>query len=259
MSLRILVVEGNSVQGSARIAEFGGTPFAQGYGVVMKGLGDDIECVSVFPTEDGVGALPDGVSFYDFDGAVWTGSSLNAYEDVPPVLNQLRFAEPLFASGTPVFGSCWGLQIMTRALGGRVRKNPKGREIGIAMDIELNDQGRAHAMFKDKAFVFNSFAVHLDEVDEPAPGSIILASNPKSAIQALTIESGGGRFWGVQYHPEFNARDMAAIYERLSADIVREGLFRDAESVTIAARYLQLGAQVYDRMELKNWLAMLRA
>ncbi|MBN4046457.1 type 1 glutamine amidotransferase [bacterium AH-315-P15] len=258
MNLRLLVVEGNTEHGSARIAECGGKPYAQGYSAVLKDLRDDIECTAVFPSEDGANSLPPGVTFDDFEGAVWTGSALNAYDDVPPVLNQLRFAENLFASGTPIFGSCWGLQIVTRALGGRVRKNPKGREIGIATDICLNAEGRAHPMFEDKAFCFDGFAVHTDEIEDPAPGSRILASNTMSAIQALSIES-GGRFWGVQYHPEFDAHDVAIIYKRLAPDIVREGLFTDLDAVTIAARNLQVGEQAFDRLELKNWLKTLGA
>ena len=43
-----------------------------------------------------------------------------------------------------MFGSCWGLQVITAAAGGSVRKNPKGREIGFGRGIRLTEAGRKH-------------------------------------------------------------------------------------------------------------------
>jgi GMP synthase (glutamine-hydrolysing) len=39
----------------------------------------------------------------------------------------------------------------------------------------------------------------------------------------------GGVFWGVQYHPEFSLGELAAILERRTDILVREGFCRTAE------------------------------
>ena len=86
--------------------------------------------------------LPQGVALDDFDGIVITGSPLSVYQRVVEVTRQIELAHLAFESEVPTYGSCWGMQLMTAALGGAVRRNPQGREIGIARNIALTVHGR---------------------------------------------------------------------------------------------------------------------
>jgi GMP synthase (glutamine-hydrolysing) len=253
----LLIVEGNTKDGIAEVRTRGGEAHSRNYAKVLENLGEDVTCAFAHPSEDGRGALPAGTDFSDFDGAVWTGSPLHVYKEEPPVLNQLAFAEALYASGTPIFGSCWGLQIMTRALGGRVAKNPRGREAGIARGLHLTKEGRAHPMYKGKAETFECFAVHLDDVEQPAPGAVVLAKNTMSPVQAASIEVGGGRFWGVQYHPEFSTQEMLRIFATIGDALVTEGTYESAAAVDAVRDEMKSGPAAYDRIELRNWLASL--
>jgi GMP synthase (glutamine-hydrolysing) len=54
----------------------------------------------------------------------------------------------------------------------------------------------------------------------------VLAANPVSGIQAAEIRHGGGVFWGVQYHPEFDLFELACILERMTGVLVAEGFLR---------------------------------
>ena len=56
-------------------------------------------------------------------------------------MRQVELARAVYKSGTPFFGSCWGLQVATVAAGGSVRQNPRGREVGIARDLTLTSAG----------------------------------------------------------------------------------------------------------------------
>lgn len=254
---RLLVVEGSTASAIAETVARGGMAHSRRYAVVLEKLGADVDCQFAHPSEDGARALPKGAAFTDFDGAVWTGSPLHVYDEGPAVLNQIAFAEKLYASCVPIFGSCWGLQIMTRALGGRIHTNPRGREAGIAQDLTLNDAGRTHPMYAGKAETFECFTVHLDEVAEIAPGTKVLASNPVSPVQAASIETGGGRFWGVQYHPEFNAADMLRIFGNIAETLVTEGTYQSPDAVAQVCDRFKSGPNNYDRLELKNWMARL--
>lgn len=176
--------------------------------------------------------LPQGLALADFDGVWISGSPLNVYRDSEPgVRVQLELARTIWEAGVPSFGSCWGLQLMTAALGGVVHLNPRGRELGIARNICLNEAGRAHALFRDKPTAFDAICSHEDEVDSlPACGRV-LASNRISRVQAAVMIDGGKSFWGVQYHPEFEFGLLAALFALQPERHIREGLARSRDDV----------------------------
>jgi GMP synthase (glutamine-hydrolysing) len=141
-------------------------------------------------------------------------------------------------TGTPVFGSCWGLQVIVAATGGSVRKNPKGREIGFGRGIRLTEAGRKHPMYVGKLDVFNAPTVHLDEVEALPEGATVLATNAMSSVQSVEIRTAGSVAWGVQYHPEYPLREIAAIVRRIGTRLIEEGFFKDADDIKTFAHDL---------------------
>ena len=67
---------------------------------------------------------------HDADGFVITGSSSSVTERAPWMLRGEELIRGIAAAGTPLFGICFGHQMVGQALGGLVAKNPSGREIG---------------------------------------------------------------------------------------------------------------------------------
>ena len=190
---------------------------------------------------DGEG-LPQGVQLGDFDGIWLSGSPLNVYRpEQPTVREQLDLARAVWQAGVPAFGSCWGLQLMTAALGGTVHLNPDGREIGVARRICPTEAGRHHVLYAGKQAAFDALCSHEDEVATLPPGAELLASNAVSRVQAMAIEQGGKSFWGVQYHPEFDFASVAAIIAIRAQRHLDEGLaLSPAEVDTIVADYRAL-------------------
>jgi GMP synthase (glutamine-hydrolysing) len=225
MTLHLLVVEGNirEVRESSRAAL--GKTASERYAEVLIELAPDARCDLCFPTDESA-SLPDTAGLQAYDGVAITGSALNLYDGGPAVTRQIELARAVFAAHTPFFGSCWGLQVATAAAGGDVLRNPLGREIGLARNIALNDAGRAHPMLKDRPAAFDAICTHIDIVTLPPQGATTLAGNALSAVQAAEIVWNGGRFWGVQYHPEYSFHDIVAIIERRAPVLTREGLFR---------------------------------
>lgn len=226
MSLRLLVVEGNTAADRARHAASRGATPSEAYAEVLRELAPDAVCDIAFPADPGAN-LPDAGGLEGYDGVALTGSSLNLYDMTPEIRSQIDLARQIFASGTPVFGSCWGLQVLTTAAGGVVRRNPKGREMGFARKIVPNEAGRAHPMLAGRPIAFDAPAVHQDEVETMAPGTTLLASNGMSEVQAVEIRIGEGLAWAVQYHPEFSLAEVAAIGGALGPRLVDEGFFED--------------------------------
>jgi GMP synthase (glutamine-hydrolysing) len=86
-------------------------------------------------------------------------------------------------------------------------------------------------MYAGKVDVFNAPTVHLDEVETVAPGTTILATNAWSAVQSAEIRTNGSVAWGVQYHPEYPLREVAAIVRRIGTRLIEEGFFHGVEDV----------------------------
>ncbi|RMF06102.1 MAG: type 1 glutamine amidotransferase [Alphaproteobacteria bacterium] len=272
MGARVLILDGNTDEGTAKIVSLGAQPYGEGYTAALRFFEPDLEVFVLRPAN--AESLPAGTALTDFDGIAWTGSPLSAYEARPEVARQIEMARAVHAAGVPCFGSCWGQQIMCQALGGEVRANPKGLEIGIARGITLTDAGMAHPMFARKSSPFDALCIHRDEVVTLPQGGRVLAHNAMSGIQAMELAGAQGNLWAVQYHPEFDFHLMAVLLHRDAQALVDqaicaspeearaladafERLHRDPADEAAAAR-LDAGRAVRDpavRMaELGNWL-----
>jgi GMP synthase (glutamine-hydrolysing) len=236
---RFLVVEGNSPDGRGLLKAAGGRPPSEGYAELLRDLSPGALTDICYPADPGAN-LPDKGGLEGYDGIALTGSALHIYDSGPHVTPQIELARAALASGTPLFGSCWGLQVINVAAGGTVRRNPKGREIGLGRRIRLTAEGRGHPMYAGKDEVFNAVTVHLDEVEMLAPGMRVLATNAISDVQAAELKSANGMVaWGVQYHPEYTLRDMAATFRRHGKRCIEEGFFPDEQSLIAYSKELE--------------------
>lgn len=227
----ILVVEGNAQSTTDTMVSMGARPYSESYAALLESFSTDIHCTIAYPAEKGPDCLPANTTLSDFEGIAWTGSALSVYADQPEVARQVAFAKRCAEAGVPVFGSCWGLQVMTVTLGGKVQKNTKGREIGIGRDITLTTAGRIHPLFAGKGPVFDALQVHGDEVHCLPPNAVVLASNAMSEVQAMVVETEEVSFWGVQYHPEFHFNTLSVVVRRLMNVLIREGVYTSIEEV----------------------------
>ncbi|WP_179957614.1 type 1 glutamine amidotransferase [Exilibacterium tricleocarpae] len=271
----LLIIDGNKRESNQQQAAMGGMATGEGYAAVLRRIDPAVQYTIVQPAYDDYQKPTFGPD--DYRGAVITGSALHVYDAVPEVERQLALAAEVFDCGIPVFGSCWGLQVASTVLGGRVRANPRGRELGIARGICANQQGGEHPLLAGKGPVYDAVAIHTDEVVELPAGATLLASNTISEVQAVVIEQGDKRFWGVQYHPEFSLFDIGTIFLRYGEGLIADGFFtslpaleslvRDFHSLdqkpdqlALSWRY-GLSASVLDfdlrTRELRNWLQAL--
>jgi GMP synthase (glutamine-hydrolysing) len=237
MALRFLVVEGNTRSARQAHKEDYGLTLSESYAEVILGIAQDAVCDIAFPTDEGAN-LPDAAGLESYDGIVLTGSHLNIYHRTPDILRQIDLMRAVFASRTPSFGSCWGLQVAAVVADGDVRQNPLGREVGIARRLTPTEAGRAHPLLEGRPAAYDAPAIHLDVVTVLPQACTVLASNAVSPVQAAEIRRDGGTFWGVQYHPEFSLGELAAILSRRTDILVREGFCRTPEEALAYAEDL---------------------
>ena len=221
----LLVIDGNRAATRAQQVAAGGRPSGEAYAEVLGFLAA-VQCDIVRPA-DGEVRFPAGVALQDYDGVAMTGSALNVYDGGAHIERQIELARAVLASAVPFFGSCWGMQVAVTAAGGRVHRNPLGREFGFGRRIRLHDAGLRHPMYAGKPPVFEAITVHSDEIEALPAGAVALASN-EMGLQAVELTLGSGTFWGVQYHPEYSFAEIAATALRYGTVLLEEGLFASA-------------------------------
>ena len=189
--------------------------------------------------------LPAGSDLKSYSGFIWTGSDLTIYDRADwRVTRQIELARAIFASGVPMFGSCWGVQMAAVAAGGEVGRNPRGREWGIARDITLTPEGRQSPLMAGKPERFDGFIMHLDEVTRLPEGARLLAVNDHTRVQALEVRKAEGVFWATQYHPEYNLLEMGRLIAARAQPLVAEGFFAmEAEVQNYAQKMMALHRQ----------------
>ena len=227
--LRLLFVDGNMRDTREGLRQSYGMAYGEAYAAEIAAFEPGIVSDICLPADEGAN-LPDGEGLESYDGIFLTGSALHIYDTAPPVTRQIELMRAIYASGTPCFGSCWGIQIAAVATGGTVALNPNGLEIGFARRIAKTEAGAAHPLLAGRPAAFDAPAIHFDSIVAPPADATILASNAMSPIQAAEFRQDGGTFWGVQYHPEFSLKQIVAILDRRVPLMIKEGFRKDEAS-----------------------------
>jgi GMP synthase (glutamine-hydrolysing) len=247
--LRFLVVEGESPEAREERRKSAGASSGETYIDTLSDIAPGCSCCRIelageTPTKAG------DVDIASFDAAFFTGSPIHVYEQSDNVRDQLEFMRAVFASGTPSFGSCAGIQLAAAAAGGKVRPAGERREIGFARRIFRTGQGMDHPLLDGRPPVYDAPSVHSDEIEELPENSVLLASNRSSRIQAAEIRHEGGIFWGVQYHPELTLYEVAKALERSADELVENGFVEDEEALRQHVRRIEALGRQPDRLDL---------
>lgn len=149
-------------------------------------------------------SAPDG-----YDAVIMTGSPSSVTEAAPWMERAADFMLSAAEHRVPVLGVCFGHQLLARAYGAKVVKNPKGREIGT-ISCRLTPSGVRDPLFEGVPERFDIQATHEDIVVEEPSALTLLASNANTANQAFAV---GPYVRAVQFHPEADAATMKALIE----------------------------------------------
>jgi len=199
-----------------------------------------------------------------YDGLIWGGSSLNIYNDCIEIRRQISFMNECFKNIKKILAICWGMQVAVTAAGGEVKKANNGAHIGIANDIEINENGLKHQLYRSKNKKFNSPAFNFDEVVKLPDGAIHLASNKINKVQSLIFKKGISDVWGLQYHPEITYNKMINLINfRKEKLINNRKCFNNETEVQNHIKFIEeeikKSAKDSRMLELKNWLDYLKA
>ena len=125
-------------------------------------------------------------------GIIFTGGPASVYgEDAP------RCASEIFQLGIPILGICYGMQLMSYTLGGKVT-SATTREYGET-DVNIDNTSALFQGFSDKNIFLMS---HTDYVEEVPEGFKKIGYT--SVCSNAAMENTEKKLYGIQFHPEVN-------------------------------------------------------
>lgn len=175
-------------------------------------------------TDDPLPRVDDAAAF------IITGSSSSVTEGAPWMLRTCELIRVLVEANRPLFGICFGHQLMAEAFGGKVTKNPRGREIGTVRVVRAAGEPD-DLLFDGLPLTFEASATHVDSVATVPANARVLASTSLDPVAAFAI---GQSARAVQFHPEVDADVLRGYVKARSPAIRAEGL--DAEGILAGVR-----------------------
>ena len=254
---RILIVEGNLKEENQSFS-------AGGIKTHTESLKDSISYFTnkliidvVNPSSDeNINEVAKDLSKYH--GMIWGGSSLNIYNDTPEIRRQIQFMRECQKSIKKIFAICWGMQVAVTVAGGEVKKCLNGAHRGIAHDIEINENGLKHPIYKNKNKRFNTPAFNFDEVVKLPEGSTLLSSNPINKVMGINFNVGSTNIWGIQYHPEITYTKMIDLIHFRKDRLLEKKAFVDQTEIDTHVKIIENENKISNKdarmRELKNWL-----
>lgn len=129
-----------------------------------------------------------------YSGLVFMGGPMSVNDDLPWIPATLALIRQAVAAGIPVLGHCLGGQLMAKALGGEITRNPI-KEIGWGRVERTQAPEAAHWLGDTQAF--DAFHWHGETFSIP-PGATRILTNANCLNQAFAM----GPHLGMQCHVE---------------------------------------------------------
>jgi len=159
----------------------------------------------IFDIAAGIDQVP---SMRNFDALIVSGSERSVYDEISwhdDVSHGLHACREM---GKPIFGICFGHQIMASTFGGEVRRLNGDAVVGIKKFVQTD------------GLAFNRFVWHHDQVTRPPNCATVAASSDYCPFASLEYNFPA---FSVQYHPEFEKK----YFEKLL--LAGNGIFLSSE------------------------------
>jgi GMP synthase (glutamine-hydrolysing) len=188
----------------------------------------DVEAGGILPDSDG------------FAGVIVTGSGAMVTDRRSWSEDAAAWLRDAAGDGVPVFGICYGHQLLAHALGGEVGDNPAGREMGTVA-VDLAPEAAVDPLFAGLPRRMLAQATHLQTVLRVPDGAVVLAASAQDPCHAFRW---GDCAWGVQFHPEFSADHMRGYVRARREALAAEGadasrILADVRAAPVARRVLR--------------------
>ena len=123
-------------------------------------------------------------------GIIFTGGPNSVYGEYSPLCDKA-----MFELGIPVLGICYGSQLMSHILGGKVATAPVSEYGKTEVDVDVNSK-----IFKGVSTKTICWMSHTDYIEKAPEGFTITAHTPVCPVAGMECEA--KNLYAVQFHPE---------------------------------------------------------
>ena len=123
-------------------------------------------------------------------GIIFTGGPNSVYGEDSPLCDKA-----MFELGIPVLGICYGSQLMSHILGGKVATAPVSEYGKTEVEVDVNSK-----IFKGVSEKTICWMSHTDYIEKAPEGFTITAHTPVCPVAAMECEE--KNLYAVQFHPE---------------------------------------------------------
>ena len=171
----------------------------------------------IFDIAGGMDHVP---SMRNFDALIVSGSERSVYDEISWYLDVCHALHESREMGKPIFGICFGHQMMASAFGGEVRRSSGDGFVGIKKFVHSDGH------------TFNRFVWHHDQVTRPPNCATVVASSDYCPFASLEYDFPA---FSVQYHPEFEKK----YFEKLL--LAGDGIFLSSKQTQQALKEISKG------------------
>ncbi len=141
----------------------------------------------------------------DFDGILLTGSPASVRAADPWMIRLEALIREIVDRGVPLFGACFGHQIIAKALGAPIVRNPEGWAHGA---IEVTRAQRTPWSGPDETFTL--YGSHIEQVGSLPLGAERIFESPGCPIAGFAL---GRSVFTIQHHPEMTQDFISDLVE----------------------------------------------
>jgi GMP synthase-like glutamine amidotransferase len=165
-------------------------------------LGDVVTPLDTF---DATGCdLPDDPS--TCDAYIISGSASSVYDDEPWISGLEEFIRGVVEADVPIFGICFGHQVLAKAMGGTVERAENGWGIGVHTMHVHEDRTWMNTGAESVKLLMS----HQDQIVELPDNAIVLGSSDHCENYLVEFTPTAV---GIQGHPEFPLAFAEVLYE----------------------------------------------
>ena len=261
MSLNLLIVEGNNPKDSEVFIRAAKASCSENLKNIVLKLEPLSNVTIINPVNDS--ETDKALENMDqYDGIIFTGGAMRLNDMSDEIKKHINFATNCFKHKNKILAICWGLQVCSTAAGGKVAPGKNGAHIGIATDVEINEQGKNNPIYKNKKHKFNTPAFNFDEVCELPEGATLLASDKVNKNMGVYFKSGNSEVWGLQYHPDYEYWQMINLSNERMGKMIAKEYFKDEEMFKKHINFIKSEEKSLDfknkTYEIQNWLDIIK-
>ena len=260
MSLSILIVEGNNPRDSEVFIKAAKASCSENLKSLVLKLEPLSNVTIINPANDN--DTQEALKNMDqYNGIIFTGGAMRLNDMTEEIKKHISFATNCMKHSNKILAICWGLQVCSTAAGGKVAPGKNGAHIGIATDVEINEDGKKNPIYKNKKLKFNTPAFNFDEVSELPKGATLLASDKVNKIMGVYFKSENSEVWGLQYHPDYEYWQMINLSHARMGKMIAKEYFKDEEVFAKHIDFIKSEEKDLDfdnrTCEIKNWLKLI--